>query len=734
MPIFYNEETKTFRLDAGNSSYAFFIDRRGYLEHLTYSAHISDTSLEQLAFVIPHASVHTHPADRDNCYFSSDFNRLEYSCSGYGDNRTTALAIRRSDTGTNDTDLRYVSHKIYAGKPMPKDLPATYADDTEADTLEILCRDAVSGAEVTLFYTAFRNLPVITRRATIRNAGKNILELERALSLSLDFQNLSDTDFIHLWGDWGAERSVERVPLMHGVQSVGSVRGSSSHMHNPFIALCDHMATETDGDVIGFNLVYSGNFLASTEVLSDFSGRVVMGVHPDGFRWRLEPDEVFETPECVMVHSSNGLGDMSRTYHKLYSNNLVRGKWKTERRPILINNWEATYFNFDEDKIFAIAEEASKLGIEMLVLDDGWFGHRDNDRSSLGDWYVDKKKLPNGLTNLVNRIHGLGMKFGIWFEPEMISPDSDLYRAHPDWAVQISGRPILTGRNQYILDMTNKSVRDYLFDRFRDILSQGGIDYIKWDFNRNYGECGSLNLDRNRQSEVMHRHYLGLYELLERLHNAYPDLLLEGCSGGGGRFDPAWLYYAPQIWTSDDSDAIERLGIQYGTSFCYPPSTMGSHVSAVPNHQVRRITPFKTRGDVALMGAFGYELDLRTLSDDEKELVKKQCELFKTDYDVTHFGDFYRLISPFGGSRDCAWEFVSEDKKRAILTYTVIRTSVQHSKFIKLAGLDPNVAYRCEETGDVYHGDTLMHAGYLVCKSIPTDFTSVHLHFVAINE
>lgn len=731
MPIIFNEQTKTFRLDAKDASYAFRINELGYLQHLYYGAHISDTDLTVLTYVPGHAALHIRPAENKDNQSSLDLIEMEYPCFGRGDCRGTALSIRRSDTGTLDTDLRYVSHKIYAGKLGISGQPATFANDEDADTLEILCRDTVSGAEVTLYYTAFRDLAAFSRRASIKNAGENILEIERALSLCADFHDVRDMDVIHLWGDWAKERSVERVPMMHGTQSVGSLRGASSAMHNPFLALCDRHTTETAGDAYGFNLVYTGNFLASAEMDSDGCGRILLGIHPDGFRWKLEPSETFETPEAIMVYSAEGLGAMSRTFHRLYHDHLIRGKWRTERRPILINNWEATYFKFDEEKIFGIAEEAAKLGIEMLVLDDGWFGKRDTDRSGLGDWFVNETKLKGGLQALVNRIHGLGMKFGIWFEPEMVSPDSDLYRAHPDWAMQVPGRPLSIGRNQYVLDMTRTDVRDYLFTCISDILSQGGIDYVKWDFNRNFSEVGSLTVGTDRQGEVFHRYCLGLYDLLERLHVAFPDVLLEGCSSGGGRFDPAWLYYAPQIWTSDDTDAIERLDIQYGTSFCYPPSSMGAHVSACPNHQVGRTEPIKTRGDVALMGAFGYELDLRTLTDEEKETVRAQCESFRRDYALTHDGDFYRLRSPWQDRTDCAWGFVSRDKTAALVTYTLVRAKLGMSPSIRLQGLDPDFRYRCTETGEEFCGDTLMRAGYRL-KHANKDSLSYHLHFVKI--
>lgn len=731
MPIIFDANSKTFRLDAKGSSYAFCVNQYGYLQHLYYGAHISDTALEELTYIPGHAGLYPVPAERTGGYFSVGLAGMEYPCYGRGDWRGTALSLRRTDTGTQDADIRYVSHKIYAGKPALVGQPATYASEDEADTLEVLCRDEVSGAEVTLFYTVFRDLAVITRRAVIRNAGACRLELERALSLCVDLQDVSDLDVIRLWGDWAKERTVERTPLSHGTQSIGTLGGASSCLYNPFLALCSHDANESAGDAYGFNLVYTGNFLASAELDSSCNGRVLMGIHPDNFRWQLEVGERFETPEAVMVYSDTGLGGMSRTFHRLYSEHLIRGKWKTERRPILINNWEATYFHFDEEKVFAIAEEASKLGIEMLVLDDGWFGKREDDSSGLGDWYVNENKLHGGLKKLVDRIHGLGMKFGIWFEPEMISPDSDLFRAHPDWALQIPGRSLSLGRNQCVLDMSRTDVQDYLFERISDVLSQGGVDYVKWDFNRYFSEVGSSTVSPERQGEVCHRYCLGLYALLERLHTAFPDLLLEGCASGGGRFDPAWLYYAPQFWTSDNSDAIDRLDIQYGTSFCYPPSAMGAHVSACPNHQVGRTEPIKTRGDVALMGAFGYELDLRTLTDEEKEEVRRQCADFIADYELTHKGDFYRLISPWNDRTDCAWSFVSRDRSQAILTFTVIRTRQNTARFVKMQGLDPDATYRCTETGEEYHGDTLMRAGYCIRRLKP-DYISHRLHFTKI--
>lgn len=731
MPILFDEQHRTFRLDAKDSSYLFRIEHHGYLQHIYYGAHISDTALDSLAYTCNHASFSAVVEMGNPEYFSRDITRFEYPCFGCGDNRSTALAIRRS-TGTMDTDIQYISHKIYPGKPGIPGQPATYAGADEAETLEILCRDGVSGAEVTLFYTVFETLSVITRRAVIRNASPSPMDVERAFSLCLDFNDVSDMDLIHFWGGWAKERNFERVPLMHGTQSVGSLRGASSHAHNPFVTLCSHDATETAGDAYGVSLVYTGNFLASAEMDPDGGGRILMGIHPDGFCWHLEPGESFETPEAVLVYSATGLGEMSRTYHRLFRTHLCRGKWKTEKRPILINNWEATYFDFNEESIFAIAKEAVALGIEMLVLDDGWFGKRDNDSSGLGDWYVNEQKLKGGVRSLAERIHGLGMKFGIWFEPEMISPDSDLYRAHPDWALHIEGRPLSIGRHQYVLDMTRQDVRDYLFARISAVLNEGKIDYVKWDFNRNLSEVGSATVGKERQGEVAHRYCLGLYALLEQLLRAFPDLLLEGCSGGGGRFDPAWLYYAPQIWTSDNTDAIDRLDIQYGTSFCYPISSMGAHISACPNHQSGRVTPFATRGNVALSGTFGYELDLRKLSEEEKELVRRQCAEYHQYYTLTHEGDLYRLISPWKNRTASAWSFVSPDKREALLTYVVIRGGITVRRYIRLQGLDPEKRYLCEETGETFRGDTLMQAGFCIREKM-RDYNSGKWHFVAVD-
>lgn len=732
MAISFNSENKTFKLDTDSTSYLLMINKYGYLLHLYYGAYIADDELEYLSFTVCHGShfPRVEMENAENPFFSKDTHRMEYSTNGCGDFRGSALSVLRS-TGTSDTDIKYVSHRIYAGKPIIEGQPATYADDDEATTLEIICLDEVSGTSVTLFYTVFERIGAMTRHVRVTNTSDGVLNIQRAFSACVDFHDASDMELVHLYGSWGKERRLERMPLMHGTQSVSSKRGASSSMHNPFIAVCSSDTNERHGDAYGFNLVYTGNFLASVETDADGGARVLMGINPEGFNWRLEAGESFTAPEVVMVYSNEGIGGMSRIYHKLYRENLCRGEWKSKRRPILVNNWEATYFDFNEKKLYEIAKTASELGIEMLVMDDGWFGTRNDTTSGLGDWFVNEEKLKGGLGRLVERVNALGLKFGIWFEPEMVSRNSTLFRDHPDWALQTPNRPMSIARYQYVLDMSRGDVRDYLFDCISRILDNANIAYIKWDFNRNLTEVGSALLDANRQGEVFHRYVLGLYELLERIHTAYPHLLIEGCASGGGRFDPAWLYYAPQIWTSDNTDAIERLDIQYGTSICYPASAMGSHVSACPNHQVGRTTPLETRADVAMAGTFGYELDLTKLTEDEREIVRKQNEDYHRYYDVIHYGDLYRLISPWKDRAHCAWMYVSEDKREALVTYVVIRSCVHERYYFRLDGLDPDMKYLNEQTGQVLTGRAWMSAGMCIREKLK-DYTSRTYHFIAV--
>lgn len=733
MSVIFDSEKKVFKLDTPSSSYAMKISPTGYLLHLYYGAYVPDTDLDYLRMNLRNAAFSACVASAEEGALSLDTAQLEYPVNGSGDLRSVAFSVRGAG-GSSVTDIRYISHRIYAGKPKLEGLPATYTNDAgEADTLEIVCADALTGADVTLIYTAFSGLDAITRSVRVKNTSDKPFSIERIHSAAVDLTEM-DFEMLHLQGRWAKERTLVTRHLQFGLQGIHSRRGSSSHNSNPFIALGRDGYTEESGEVYGFSLVYSGNFAAEVEVDCLRQTRVLMGIDPVDFAWKLEPGEVFQSPEVVMVYSDHGVGGMSRTYHKLYRYNLCRGEWKTKKRPIIVNNWEATYFNFDSDKLVAIAKDAADLGIEMLVMDDGWFGKRNNDKSSLGDWYVNEDKIKGGLGELVRRVNALGVKFGIWFEPEMISPDSDLYRAHPDWCLHTEGRDRSIGRNQYVLDMSRKDVRDNIFEQMYKILSSANIEYVKWDFNRNLTEVGCELLPPDRQSEVAHRYMLGVYELLERLLAAFPHLLLEGCSGGGGRFDAGMLYYSPQIWTSDDTDAIERLEIQYGTSIVYPPSAMSAHVSACPNHQTRRTTPFKTRGDVAMAGAFGYELDLTKLNDEERALVRRQVADYHKYYDVIQNGDYYRLIDPTVSKGDmtsaAAWESVSGDKREVLLTYVVNRTQPVMSRYIRLRGLDPALTYTDTESGRRYSGALLMNAG-LNLTGTWRDCESRVWHFIA---
>ena len=526
------------------------------------------------------------------------------------------------------------------------------------------------------------------------------------------------------------ERLTERMPLCHGIQESSSKRGTSSHHQNSSVLLCSSDCTETSGSCIGAILAYSGSFKTQIELDQQEQVRLVMGINPELFRWKLKPSEMFNTPEVIMSYSAKGMEKLSHNFHKVIREHVCRGKYKLAERPVLINNWEATYFDFNEEKILKIAEQAASLGVDMLVLDDGWFGKRDDDCSGLGDWFVSEEKLNGGLGKLAEKIKSLGMKFGLWFEPEMVSEDSDLYRSHPDWAIKIPSRNPVRSRYQLVLDMINPEVRDYLFGAISDILKNADISYIKWDMNRSICDWYTPCLSAENQGEMPHRYVLGLYELLERLTTAFPDVLFEGCSGGGGRFDAGMLYYCPQIWCSDDTDAFERTKIQYGTSFFYPVSAIGSHVSAVPNHQTGRITPIETRAVTAMAGSFGYELDLNTLSHDEKQEVKEQIVRFKKDGPLIHNGLYYRLSDSLN-DKYAMWGFVSEDKKEVLVHGVIFRTEPNRTQYLaKLRGLLPDTNYRLAENGEVYKGSALMNGGILLPKSWG-DYASIEMHFIS---
>ena len=707
--ITFHKETNTITLHTDASTYQMKIDSTGVLLHTYYGPrirggdHSRRIGREDRGF-----SPNPSEAGLDRTY-SLDTLPQEYASSGVGDFRIPSIECDCSD-GSHTVDLRYVRHSVDQGKYSLEGLPAFYAGKDEGcETLRVLLRDVCSGLEVELLYGVFPHYDLITRAVRLCNRGTAPVELTRVMSLCLDFPTL-DLDFITLGGAYGREREPVRMPLTQGIHSVGSVRGSSSHQQNPFVMLCDHTATEDSGCCWGAALVYSGNFLAQAELTQFYNTRLTMGIHPFHFRWRLEPGAAFTAPETAMVFSREGFGGVSRRLHRAIRRNLCRGPWKEARRPILINNWEATMFQFDADKIVSIAQTASKVGVEMMVMDDGWFGERSDDFRGLGDWDVNETKLPGGLGPLAERIGALGMKFGLWVEPEMVSEDSKLYRAHPDWAFQVPRRPKTRGRHQLVLDLSRQEIRKYILENLRATLNSAHISYIKWDMNRSLTDVWSATMPAHRQGEIYHRFVLGVYEILETIHREYPDLLIEGCCGGGGRFDCGMLYYTPQIWCSDNTDAIERLRIQYGTSLCYPCSAMGSHVSAVPNGLTHRCVPLHTRGVVAQAGAFGYELDLNELTSVELEEVGRQVDHFRRVWDLVAQGDYYRLGDPFQQEPFCGWMHVSEDRSRALVGVVM---GVGHAnpirRHLRLKGLDPQRDYMVN--GEVYGGDALMYAG-----------------------
>lgn len=711
MGIVYNEQTKVFTLQTENTAYQMKVGEYGVLLHLYYGERIEDCDLSYLIMRADRGfSGNPYEAAKDRT-FSLDYLPLEYPCFGIGDYRTSCLNVENAD-GTNAVDLRYVSHRIYKGKYSLTGLPSLFWKEDEGETLELTMEDRESHVRVVLFYGVLEKGDVITRAARIENDTGERIYLERAMSLALEI-NHCDSDLIHFYGKHTMERQPERVPLHHGTQSIGSLRGASSHHHNPFVIVCDKETGEDYGGCVGISLLYSGNFLMEAEVDQIHQTRIVMGIHPDLFRFALEAGEEFIVPEAAMVYTKQGFSDLSHKYHDAYREHLIRSKWQKKRRPVLINNWEATYFDFTGEKLLEIGRSAKELGVEMLVMDDGWFGNRDNDDCGLGDWVVNEKKLGRPLSELVEEVNAMGLKFGIWVEPEMVCEDSDLYRAHPDWTLRIPGRTGNIAREQFVLDFSRKEVREYVENAIFKVLDSANIEYVKWDMNRSICNLYSASLPKERQGEISHRYVLGLYEMLEHFYQRYPDILLEGCSGGGGRFDAGMLYYQPQIWCSDDTDAIERLAIQYGTSFGYPIATMGAHVSACPNHQTERVTPLETRGTVAMAGTFGYELDISRMTPEEKECVKGQIEEYKKYSMLVTEGDYYRLTSPYDNQRVAAWEFVSKDKTYGLFCGVVTKLQANPDPLIvKLKGLEKEAVYEIE--GQKLSGAALMLGGILL--------------------
>lgn len=709
---------KIFNLETKNTLYQMKVDRFGVLNHLWYGEK-TDCCMDYL-LDYPDAgfSGNIYEAENERTYSLNTLPQ-EYSTSGVGDFRISAISVTHED-GSNALDLRVREYQIKKGKYEIPGLPAVYAKEDEAETLEITLKDTATEAEVILKYGVFEKEDVITRSVVVKNSGKTPIVINKVHSMCLDIP-YGDWEWMHFYGRHTMERQAERVPVLHGISESSSSRGTSSHHQNPAVLLCEKDCTETNGHCIGAALMYSGGFQAQVEKDQLEQIRLVMGIHPDTFEWILEAGEAFYTPEVILSCSTTGFAKLSQNFHHIIRNHVCRGTYQLSSRPVLINNWEATYFDFNEEKILNIARQASKLGIDMMVLDDGWFGKRDDDCSGLGDWFVNEKKLNGGLKALVEKINAMGMKFGLWFEPEMVSEDSDLYRNHPDWAIQIPGRKPMRSRYQLVLDMSNPEVVDYLYGVMSAILRENHIEYVKWDMNRSISDWYTATLSRGRQMEMPHRYVLGLYELLEKLTSEFPDVLFEGCSGGGGRFDAGMMYYCPQIWCSDDTDAHERTFIQYGTSFFYPTSTVGSHVSAVPNHQTRRITSIETRGVVAMAGSFGYELDLNQLSEEEKTVVAKQVTHYKEYQSLIYNGDYYRLANPFEDGMS-AWSWISEDKKIILVQGVLFRAKPNVlRKTLRLMGLEAKKNYKIAGTEEVYTGVALMSGGVLLQRAVGDD-------------
>lgn len=710
MNIFVNEKTGTFHLQNDSISYIMTVLPNGHMGQLYFGQKIHHQ--EDFSYLLEGCfrSQAAYPFE-DERGISLEHVKQEYPVYGSGDFRQCALEVLQ-ENGSRLTDFVYRGYEIQEGKPVLEGLPATYTESPqEARTLLLTLEDREAGLTLTLYYTIFEKEGILTRSARITCCGETPAYLERAMSLCLDLPD-ADYEMITLNGSWARERNPETHHLQQGIQGVESLRGHSSHQHNPFFILKRPNTDERSGEAMGFSLVYSGNFLARVQVDTYDTTRILMGIHQDWFQWKLSTGESFQTPETVIVYSREGLGGMSRTFHKLYQKRLCRGVWRDRTRPILLNNWEATYFDFNEEKLLAIAEKAKTCGVELFVLDDGWFGSRRDDHAGLGDWYPAKELLPEGITGLARKIEDMGLKFGLWIEPEMVNPDSDLYRQHPDWALSIPDRRSSLSRHQLVLDFSRPEVVDHIHGMISKILREASISYVKWDMNRSITECYSAALPADRQGEVFHRYILGVYNLYERLIGEFPQILFESCAGGGGRFDPGMLYYAPQAWTSDDTDAMERLKIQYGTSLAYPISSMGSHVSAVPNHQLNRNTSLKTRAEVAYFGTYGYELDLNGLTEEEQEEVKEYTRFMKEHRELLQFGTFYRLLSPFEGN-ETAWMVVSEDKREAILGYYRVLNTVNTSfTRVRLQGLDPDLLYHVSGKEDHY-GDELMNLGLI---------------------
>ena len=711
-----------FKLDTPNTSYIIgIVDDEGFVGHIYYGAKLNDYRTDHILRINENPFVPSLN-NRDRGSFLDAF-PMEFPTHGLGDYREDCLSIEAFD-GTSSVGLCYKSHEIIKGKNKITGLPTSFGSENDVDTLILHCIDEPTGLGIDLIYSAFKDVDVITRSVKLVNGGGKDIFINKVYSACLDMDN-KEFEALSLHGTWARERHIDRTALGYQKLSVESIRGESSHQDHPFMALVSRGTTDDTGEVYAMHFVYSGNFKATAMNNQFDQVRMTMGINDTDFKWLLKPGESFESPEVVMVYSEDGLGKMTRTFHDFYRKHLIRSPYLHKKRPILINNWEATYFDFDTDKLIDIAKKASKLGIEMLVMDDGWFGNRFDDNRALGDWNVNEDKLKGGLNYLVSKVNELGMKFGIWFEPEMISPDSDLYREHPDWAIGIPGRTPTRSRNQYVLDLSRREVIEHTYESVAKILRSANIEYVKWDMNRQLTDLYSAKLPKERMGELSHRYVLAVYELQGRLLEEFPNLLLENCSGGGARFDPGMLYFSPQIWCSDDTDAIERLSIQEGTALIYPLSTMGAHVSDCPNHTVGRVTPFETRGHVALAGTFGYELDVTKIPEEDVAMIPDQVGMYHKYNDLVREGDYYRVASYSDNKFYDCYGVVSKDKKEALFTYVqVLNRPNVHSRKIYLKGLDPLKNYRINDEDRVYSGDVLMKAGLLI-NNLWGDFKSI---------
>ncbi|MEZ3433587.1 MAG: alpha-galactosidase [Lachnospiraceae bacterium] len=716
MGIVFNDTAKTITLHTKNSSYQMKIGNLDYLLHLYYGPSICDTDMSYQIMQYDRGFSGNPYESRNARTFSLDAQPQEFSTQQQGDFRTASIEVVNSD-GSYSFNGKAVSYKITKGKYSLESLPATFAIETDtADTLEVTLFDDVSKVEVTLLYGVFEEADIITRAVKVKNLGNAPVHLKKIMSVCLDFLNGAGMDLVSLPGRYGQERQVERQHMNHHIHTIGSVRGSSSHQQNPFVILCDKDAAEDYGRCYGFSLMYSGNFLTEAELDQYDQLRLVMGIHPKQFVYEIKPQEVFEGPEVVMAFSEHGFTGLSHLYHDFYRTNLCRSKFVTEvKRPVLINSWEAAFMDFDDVKLVNIAKAAKNMGVDLLVMDDGWFGKRDDDNSGLGDWFVNEDKIKCGLHKLVEQINELDMKFGIWFEPEMVSEDSDLYRMHPEWVMQIPGRHAVRSRNQLVLDMSRKDVQDYLIEKINAILDDADIYYVKWDINRSLTDIWSNELPGEYQGEVYHRYILGLYHVMDEIIKTHPDILFEGCSGGGGRYDAAMLHYYPQYWVSDNNNPIDRLKLHYGTSFVYPTCTMGAHIS-----DSGKFVPIETKAVVAMCGTFGYELDATHLNKKQQKICRKQSNLFRKYYPIIFKGDYYRLTNPFEPGNMTAWMHVSKNKREALLSVVVTNLTCNGpQEYIKAKGLKPDALYRVNGGDEIRSGSALMNAGFPIPREVP---------------